>query len=106
MWTRLVLLALATLAAGCTTSFWDRPGATRLILAQDTEACYRRAVDEPWPAALPGGPLGRPGVRADQPPPVLWRRAPEQAGFVTFDAQQRYERCMREQGYRSTRPTR
>lgn len=102
----LVLLSLATLAAGCTTAFWDRPGATRLTLAEDTEGCYRRAVDAQWPAALPGGRVGQPGVRADQPPPALWRRSPDQAGFGTFDEQQRYERCMRELGYRSTRPSR
>lgn len=102
----LLVFVAAILAAGCTTAFWDRPGATRLSLAQDTEACYRRAVDEPWPAALPGRAPARPGVPADQPPPGLWRRTPDQAGFLTFDAQQRYERCMRQLGYRSTRPSR
>ena len=101
-----LLVPLAALAAGCTTAFWDRPGATRLTLAEDTQAGYRGAADASWPAALPGGRAGQPGVRVDQPPPALWRRAPNEAGFVTFDEQKRYERCMRELGYRSTRPSR
>ena len=101
------LLPLAAVAvAGCTTAFWDRPGATRSSLADDTETCYRRAVDMPSPAALPGGMGPGPRIPPDQPPPALWRRSPGEAGFVTFDQEQRFERCMRELGYRSTRPTR
>jgi len=99
------LLPLAVVAvAGCATTFWDRPGATRLTLADDTERCYRRAVDVPFPAALPR--VQTSGVPADRPPPALWRRSPGEAGFATFDQEQRFERCMREGGYRSTRPSR
>jgi hypothetical protein len=99
-----ILLLAALTVAGCTTAFWDRPGATRLTRAQDTEECYRRALDTRFPAALPGPVAGGPGVPADQPPPALWQRSPAEAGFVTFDQEQRYEQCMRELGYHSTRP--
>jgi hypothetical protein len=102
---RAVLVMVVSLAAGaCTTAFWARPGATRLELAQDTEACYRRAIEMPSPAAPPEMTAPAPGVTVDPPPPILWRRSPPEAAFVTFDQEQRYARCMRERGYRATRP--
>lgn len=102
-----VLVPLAALAIGaCTTAFWDRPGATQLARAQDTEACYRGALGAPLPAALPRATAGAPSAPSDQPPPALWRRAPSEAGFARFDEQLRYDRCMRDLGYRPSRPPR
>jgi hypothetical protein len=103
----LAALAVGGLAVGgCTTAFWDRPGATRVGLAQDTDACYRRAVDAPFPAALPRGTAKASGGLGDPPPPQLWRQAPSETAFVRFDESLRYDRCMRELGYRPTRPPR
>lgn len=99
--------AAVLLLAGCTTAFWDRPGATRLSVTQDAELCYRQAVEPPYPAALPGtAPPPAAAVTAVEPPPALWRRSPAQAALPSFEAEQRYVRCMRERGYWATRPDR
>jgi hypothetical protein len=103
----IVLTVLAGLTAGCatttgyTTAYWDRPGATLPQVASESEACYRAAVGEDPPSALPASPPA-PGSRLlarSEPPPAVWKRAPSQAGFERFDEQSRYERCMRERGW-------
>jgi hypothetical protein len=102
-----VVVLLTALAAGsCTPAFWDRPGADRLARARDTEACYRGALGAPLPAALPSATAAAPSALGDQPPPALWGRAPSEAGFARFDEQLQYDRCMRDLGYRPTRPAR
>ena len=98
---------LATLLLfGCATpSYWTKPGATRPVLARDTEACYQAALPADYPSAL-SQPTAPPAAAAprDLPPPGLWRRAPHEVGFERFDERLRYEKCMADLGYRTTRP--
>ena len=104
----IVLTILAGLTAGCastatpyTTAYWSRPGSNLSQLASESEACYRSAVADDSPSALPASepaPGGRLLPRSE-PPPALWKRAPRQAAFERFDEQLRYERCMRERGW-------
>jgi hypothetical protein len=94
---------LAGLTAGCamTTAYWDRPGGKLPQLASESEACYREAIADESPSALPASepaPGGRLLPRSE-PPPTLWKRPPRQAAFERYDEQQRYERCMRERGW-------
>jgi len=96
----------ALLLAGCATpSFWAKPGATRPVLARDTGACYRAALATDYPSAL-SQPTAPPAVSTprDVPPPRLWTRAPHEVGFERFDERLRYEKCMADLGYRTTRP--
>lgn len=98
---------LATLLlAGCATpSFWTKPDATRPVLARDTEACYHAALATDYPSAL--SQAAAPPAAAtprDVPPPALWTRAPHEVGFERFDERLRYEKCMADLGYRTTRP--
>jgi hypothetical protein len=100
-----VALALALAAGGCTTAYWDRPGARLPVLAAESEACYQAAVDVEAPAALAvavGGPRLLPRT---EPPPRLWARSPGEATLEHFDEQLRYEACMRARGWRATRVT-
>ena len=96
---RLIVTVLAGLLAGCTSSYWSRPGATLQVLATESDACYRSALDFDAPSALPG-PTGRPLLLPrSTPPPKLWQRAPWEASFEHFDEQLRYERCMSARGW-------
>jgi hypothetical protein len=93
---------LAGLVAGCgaTTAYWDRPGATLPQLAHESETCYREAIGEDSPSALPASEAR--GVRLlprSEPPPALWKRPPRQAALERYDEQLRYERCMRARGW-------
>jgi hypothetical protein len=95
----LIVTVLAGLLAGCTSSYWSRPGATLQVLATESDACYRSALDFDAPSALPG-PTGRPLLLPrSTPPPKLWQRAPWEASFEHFDEQLRYERCMSARGW-------
>jgi hypothetical protein len=99
----IVVPVLAGLTAACTitTAYWDRPGGRLPLLASESEGCYREAVAEESPSALPASepaPGGRLLPRS-QPPPMLWKRPPRQAAFERYDEQVRYERCMRERGW-------
>ncbi len=96
----------ALLLAGCATpSFWTKPGATRPVLVRDTEACYHAALATDYPSAL-SRPTPPPAVATprDAPPPALWTRAPHAVGFERFDERLRYDKCMADLGYRTTRP--
>ena len=101
---RIILVpVLAGLTAGCTitTAYWDRPGGRLPQLASESEGCYREAIAEESPSALPASepaPGGRLLPRSE-PPPTLWKRPPRQAAFERYDEQVRYERCMRERGW-------
>ena len=96
--TTLVLTACAT-AYHDPRAYWTRPAATLPELAQESEACYRSALDTDLPAAFPSARGGATLLPRTQPPPRLWERAPRDAGFERFDEQLRYERCMRERGW-------
>ena len=100
------LLLLILIFAGCTTTYWSRPGAKLQDLADESHACYVAAVGgEDQPAAL-AAPAPRGGGRllpSTEPPPKLWGRAPSEAKFQRFDEQLRYERCMERLGWRPTR---
>ena len=98
------LIATALVLTGCTTSYWDRPGATLPVLADESETCYRGAIDTESPSALPG-PGASPSTMLPRttPPPKLWERAPREAGFEHLDEQLRYERCMRVRGWRAVK---
>jgi hypothetical protein len=96
----IILTVLAGLAAGCTTVYWDRPGATLSQVASESETCYRASLDEESPSAFAGsGDSGPRLLPRSEPPPALWKRAPRQAAFEHFDEQMRYERCMRGRGW-------
>ena len=94
-----ILTVLVALLAGCTSAYWDRPGATLPVLARESEGCYRDAVDMEAPAALPGPSGGPRLLPRSTPPPKLWARAPRQASLEHFDEQMRYERCMVARGW-------
>jgi hypothetical protein len=104
----ITLIAATLVLAACATpykdpkAFWTRPDATLPELADESEACYRAALDAEAPSAFPGsaGPLLLPRT---QPPPKLWERAPREAGFERYEEQLRYERCMRVRGWRAQR---
>jgi hypothetical protein len=102
------LITMTIVLAGCTSAYWDRPGATLPDLAHESEACYQAALDPETPAAFPGSGPANPLLPRTQPPPKLWTRAPRDAGFERFDEQARYERCMEMRGWvpaRVTTPT-
>jgi hypothetical protein len=94
-----ILTVLVGLTAGCTstTAYWDRPGASFPQLVSEAEGCYRDALSEPSPSALPGEASR--AVRRSELPPALWKRPPRQAGLERFDEQLRYERCMHARGW-------
>ena len=100
---RLCLTLLAVLTTGCTSAYWDRPGATPPVLAEEAEACYKAAVDAESPAALAVVRDGLPLLPRTEPPPKLWARAPNQAALEHVDQQLRYERCMRARGWHVAR---
>jgi hypothetical protein len=99
----MVLTLLVGLTAACTTTsaYWTRPSATFPQLVQESEGCYRAALAEESPSALPASsPAPRPRLLPrSEPPPALWNRAPSQAGLERFDEQLRYEQCMRSRGW-------
>ncbi len=98
-----ILAVLVGLLAGCTNSYWARPGATLPDLVSESENCYRAAFDFDAPSALPG-PSGAPQLLPrTTPPPRLWERAPSAAAFERFDEQLKYERCMHTRGWDSAR---
>jgi hypothetical protein len=98
-----VLAVLALLATGCTTAYWERPGASLPDLASESEACYQTAIAEESPAAFATN-VGRPRLLPrTEPPPKLWKRAPREAALERFDEQLRYERCMRQRGWQPVR---
>jgi hypothetical protein len=99
MLTALALTALALVLSGCTTAYWDRPGAQLPDLASESEACYQAALDPEMPAAFPAKGATERLLPRTEPPPVLWTRTPRQAAFEHFDEQLRYERCMRARGW-------
>ena len=101
------LTMLPGLIVGCSTAapnaYWDRPGAKLPQLASESESCYREAIGDDSPSALPSSAAAsapRLLPRSD-PPPALWTRAPRQAAFEHYDEQARYERCMRGLGWTS-----
>jgi hypothetical protein len=96
---RAIVLSVGLLTAGCSTVYWDRPGARLPDLAFESQSCYEAALASESPSALAvtsGSPSLLPRTK---PPPALWKRAPRQAGFERFDEQVRYERCMRARGW-------
>jgi len=98
-----LITVLAITATGCTTAYWDRPGAGLSDVASESEACYQTAILDESPAALATN-VGRPPLLPrTEPPPKLWKRAPREAGLEHFDEQLRYERCMRQRGWRAVR---
>ncbi|HEV8473368.1 MAG TPA: hypothetical protein VGR82_11390 [Methylomirabilota bacterium] len=95
------------LAACATPMYWTKPGATRTVLVDDTEACYRIALlstDSPSALAREAGSTSGLRMPLSAPPPELWNRAPREVGFERFDERLRYEKCMTDLGYRPTRP--
>lgn len=103
MLTALVLTALALVLAGCTTAYWDRPGAQLPELARESESCYQAALDPETPAAFPAKGATEGLLPRTAPPPTLWKLAPREAAFEHFDEQLRYERCMRALGWQPVR---
>jgi hypothetical protein len=97
----MVLTIFVGLTAACTTTtaYWDRPGATLPQLVSEANGCYRDALGEESPSALPAAGTGPRLLPRSEPPPALWKRAPRQAGLERFDEQLRYERCMRARGW-------
>jgi hypothetical protein len=103
MLTALALTALALMLSGCTTAYWDRPGAQLPDLARESEACYQVALDPATPAAFPARGATERLLPRTEPPPALWNRAPREAALEHFDEQLRYERCMRSLGWQVAR---
>jgi hypothetical protein len=94
--------------AGCSTTstsvpYWDRAGATRTQLVDDSSACYRASFDDEYPSALPGAASTSQLLPRSEPPPRVWTLAPRDTGFGRFDEQLRYERCMRDRGWSAGR---
>jgi len=107
MKTLAAVIPVLLLAACATPPYWTKAGATRLVLADDTEACYwtaLQATDSPSALARESGSTSALGVPLSTPPPELWDRAPREVGFERFDERLRYEKCMTDLGYRPTRP--
>lgn len=103
---RLTLIGiLSLLVAGCATAppYWSRPGAHRTQLIDESEACYRTALGDEFPSALPGPGTGPRLLPRSEPPPEVWTLAPRRSGLARFDEQLRYERCMRERGWAAGR---
>ena len=104
---RILTLSFVALAVtGCTTAYWDRPGARLPDVASESEQCYQAAIAVESPAALAvavGSPRLLPRT---EPPPRLWERSPQKAGLASFDEQLRYEACMRALGWRPVRAAR
>jgi hypothetical protein len=98
-----ILVVLAGLATGCTSTYWARPGAILPVLASESDACYEASLDLDAPSALPGPSGGPRLLPRSTPPPKLWERAPAEAAFERFDEQLRYERCMRALGWQPAR---
>ena len=95
----LTLIVVVGFLAGCTTSYWTRPGASLPELASESDGCYQASLDLDAPSALPG-PSGQPRLLPrSTPPPRLWERPPSEAAFERFDEQLKYERCMRALGW-------
>jgi hypothetical protein len=105
MLTALVLTALALVLSGCTTAYWDRPGAQLPDLASESHACYQAALNPETPAAFPAKGATERLLPRSEPPPALWTRAPRDAAFEHFDEQLRYDRCMRALGWKPARVT-
>jgi hypothetical protein len=99
----IIIVATSIVLAGCSSSYWQRPGATLPELAQESEACFQSSLDQETPAAFPGSGPANPLLPRTQPPPKLWDRSPREAGFERFDEQARYERCMRVRGWQHSR---
>jgi hypothetical protein len=98
-----MVAVLAGLIGGCTSTYWTRPGTSLPELASESHACYQASLDSDAPSSLLG-PSGRPRLLPrSTPPPMLWKRAPRDAGFERFDEQLRYERCMRALGWAPAR---
>ena len=95
--------ALALMLSGCTTAYWDRPGAQLPDLASESEACYQAALDPETPAAFPARGATERLLPRTEPPPALWKRPPREAALEYFDEQLRYERCMRALGWQPVR---
>lgn len=110
MLSALALTALILVLGGCSSTYWTRPGAKLEDLAHEADACYKAAVEAvegESPSALPGAAASG-STRArllppTEPPPKLWARSPREASFARFDEQLRYERCMRQRGWSTTR---
>ena len=106
------LITVALVLTACATpyrdpkAYWTRPSATLPVLASESEECYRASIDSEAPSALPSFGPGSGLLPRTQPPPKLWEREPRNANFERFDEQLRYERCMRERGWRPARTTR
>ena len=106
----MLIAAIAALSA-CATPYWDpkaywtRPDSTLPVLAEESEACYRAALDPHMPAAFPGTGAASPTLPRSTPPPRIWERAPRDVTFERFDEQLRYERCMRVRGWQARRVT-
>lgn len=106
------LISIALVLTACATpyrdpkAYWTRPAATLPVLASESEACYRSSIGSETPSALPSFDTGSRLLPRSEPPPKLWEREPRKANFEHFDEQLRYERCMRERGWRPTRTTR
>jgi len=86
-------------------AYWTRPAAMLPDLAQESDACYRAALDPDMPAAFPGTSPRNSILPRTTPPPKLWERAPREVAFERFDEQLKYERCMRVRGWEPTRAT-
>lgn len=97
------LLAATVVLAGCTTAYWGRPNASLPVLAEESEACYHTALAEDSPSASPRPDASGALLPSSEPPPKLWTRTPREAGFLRFDEQLRYERCMTARGWEARR---
>jgi hypothetical protein len=109
---RIIILVAAIVGlCACSTAdwspnaYWTRPEATLTVLAGESEACYRSALDPEMPSAFPGTSPENPVLPRTTPPPKLWELAPRQVAFEHFEEQLKYERCMRLRGWESRRLT-
>jgi len=99
----IILAVLADLVAGCTHTYWTRPGASLPVLASESDTCFKASLEFDAPSALPGPGGGPRLLPRSTPPPKLWERAPGEAAFEHFDEQLKYERCMRALGWEPSR---